>query len=358
MIKLNFLLLLLFTHSAYSQTSEKKISMESVTSLRIQSVEELTKLKETNSFTNLKELDIDIGGEIEVQIPNEIFELNNLENLNVHAFGVAKKIFPNLYKLESLKYLWIEDNSENIQIDCKKLNLQHLTLVLNNCEHLNSNIEEAYELIKLDINSDKIKKIHFDFSVFKNLKNLRIWCQNLEEFPVSIGAVKNLSEIDFYVKTDITLPVSFSKLTELKKIRYGQCRRFPQVILELVSLEYLSFDRNYFTEIPNEISNLVNLKELELSFYQGKTLCEGVGKLPKLEYLSVSYSNLEYLPFDLSGLNSIEGIDLGSNTNMKDKKSLLKSLETCKKLRFIALSSTGFTPIEQEEIKNFIAIEH
>jgi Leucine-rich repeat (LRR) protein len=75
-----------------------------------------------------------------------------------------------------------------------------------------------------------------------------------------------------------------------------QMSELPKSIGKLVKLETLTLANNQLEVIPESIGRLLNLKELYLSNNQLITLPESIGKLLNLKELHLNYNRLNNLP--------------------------------------------------------------
>src|SRR5204863_7607636 len=124
-----------------------------------------------------------------------------------------------------------------------------------------------------------IKHLPPKLGALTNLKELEISClENLEDIPVEIGQLKNLEKIIIDngngCGMNVSIPASIGELTNLKVLRlYGtldareigsSVKPLPATIAKLQNLEELDLGGNGLQTIPPEISNIKNLKKLEL----------------------------------------------------------------------------------------------
>lgn len=154
----------------------------------------------------------------------------------------------------------------------------------------------------------RLKKIHIGLGDFRN-----------SSIPKELGELKNLEELVLkQCLLEGEIPEEIFKLEKLKILNLGVNNlsgEIPANLKDCKNLEYLSLERNKLRGKP-EISGLVNLKELYLSFngFEGKidfitsltSLCiihiynnkfsgeipTGIGELKNIEILQLSDNNL------------------------------------------------------------------
>ncbi len=108
------------------------------------------------------------------------------------------------------------------------------------------------------------------------------------------------------------LYLSYLNLTEL-----------PREIGNLTNLKELWCVNNQLTSLPREISQLTNLKELWCSYNQLTSLPSEIGQLAKLKRLLCSGNQLTTLPPEIGNLTNLKDLMCGGNPF-----TTLPSLET------------------------------
>ena len=102
------------------------------------------------------------------------------------------------------------------------------------------------------------------------------------------------------------------KLTELL-LSNNKLTNLPNEIGNLINLKNLTLYNNELTSIPNEIGNLTNLTVLVLSNNKLKALPNEIGNLTKLTNFFSSHNQLKSLPNEFSKLVNLNQVDLASN---------------------------------------------
>ncbi|XP_048129221.1 disease resistance protein RUN1-like [Rhodamnia argentea] len=171
-----------------------------------------------------------------------------------------------------------------------------------------------------------------DLSVFTKLEILVLkGCQRLEQVHPSIGNVKSLVSLDLS--------------------GCGSLNELPGELGQLEELKELILDYAGITKIPTSIGSLRKLKKLSARACQSlREIPSSIGKLKKLRRLSLeSCSSLEgEIPREIGNLSSLEILQLTGTpildlpetiTNLSSLKHL--SLEECHKLRSLPELPSG-----------------
>lgn len=129
--------------------------------------------------------------------------------------------------------------------------------------------------------------------------------------PPEIGNLKKLEVFSAYNCNIETLPEEFSELTNMKVVNLNDnsFTVFPKELLKLEKLESLAINREFDT-LPNEICNLVHLKYLYLPNANIKYLPENIGNLQELEILCIWGTKVKRLPDSCLKLSNIKSLYL------------------------------------------------
>ena len=197
---------------------------------------------------------------------------------------------------------------------------------------------------KYDIVSD-INNLSFIIQK-KDLNSIKTLELNNNEI-VDIGGLNKFTELEELnlSNNNIENVAVLTNLSKLKRLTiYGNKIKSIEPINELTKLEYLSISKNYLDDrnyskeksITSMISNLTNLKELDLS-HNFLLYTTSLGNLKNLRTLNL-YDNAINDLNGLVGLNKIESLNLGANNDRATQSianlSVLNSLTTLKELNF------------------------
>jgi Leucine-rich repeat (LRR) protein len=212
-------------------------------------------------------------------------------------------------------------------------------------------------LEKLDISTNKLKAIHKWLGSMTSLKELDISeNEKIKTLPNSLKQLCNLEVFHFSETSLRKVPKCIRNFNNLKKLSLGGTLRklpelidkliffsippyfsipfidslkIPRWISELSNLEYLYLG-NWVNKIPENISNLKNLKQLNIHCSKIKLLPESFGNLSALKEISISgCKNLIKLPESFSNLASLEKLKLTDSKIMELPESFgnLRSLK-------------------------------
>jgi hypothetical protein len=148
-------------------------------------------------------------------------------------------------------------------------------------------IDSLEELTVYDL---KIKNIPKEISNLKKLKKLCINCSEITSLPEEISQLSALSEIELWdCKKLMDLPSGIGLLTNLNTLNLENCsnlKSLPSTIGLLKNLKYLKVYGAGFEELPIEITELTNIKELHLCDSKLKNIPPGFISMKKLyQYL-------------------------------------------------------------------------
>ncbi|MEA5465645.1 leucine-rich repeat-containing protein kinase family protein [Leptothoe sp. PORK10 BA2] len=139
--------------------------------------------------------------------------------------------------------------------------------------------------------------------------------QNLTEFPLEIlDLADSLEILDLSNNQLSTLPDEFSQLKNLKVAFFNnnQFETFPEVLAACPNLSMVSFKSNKIKTI-GETALSPNLRWLILTNNQLTTLPKTIGKLTKLQKCMLAGNQLHTLPEELANCTNLELIRLAAN---------------------------------------------
>lgn len=265
------------------------------------------------SISQLKKLTfLDLSGNKELQLSNEISELTNLRQLEINEMNLKEipKTIQNYTKLHTLS---IKKNSNIKEIPVWINKLQNLKKVETyRCrfsvipETLNKldmpNLENGQDLFTY-INLPELP------SLFLKQKRhlIKGWSESLEKLPDWIGM---LSESIYNIS--IRRDNSKIKFTEL-----------PDSFGDLINLQIVSFDGNQISELPSSMKNLTNTIEIYLNGNKFTELPELIRHMKKLKVLSFAYNNIKEVPEWIDKFKNLRRLNVSESTE-KIPNSILK----------------------------------
>ncbi|MCK4661429.1 MAG: hypothetical protein KAT68_01080 [Bacteroidales bacterium] len=164
-----------------------------------------------------------------------------------------------------------------------------------------------------------------------NLKKLDLKINELKKIPKEIGELTNLEELDLGYNKLFELPEEITNLTNLTvlKLERNKFTKFPVEITRLVALNNLSLESNQIKNIPPDIKNLSKLSTLNLFYNKLSELPDEIGELTNLKELNLGANNLTSLPLSISKLENLENLIIWSNkiTEIPEEIKNLPKLE-------------------------------
>ncbi|PZO43272.1 MAG: GTPase [Pseudanabaena frigida] len=135
------------------------------------------------------------------------------------------------------------------------------------------------------------------------------------------------------------LPSEIGRLQSLEKLILGKwidgigskvnrLTAIPQEIFQLINLKELQIPYNQITQIPDAIANLSNLTSLDLSSNQITVIPDSISNLANLTSLDLSSTQITAIPDSISNLANLTSLDLSSTqiTAIPDSISQLANL--------------------------------
>lgn len=144
--------------------------------------------------------------------------------------------------------------------------------------------------------------------------------------------------------------MNLKKYTSLDGLRLDlsnkKLKRIPDNVTTLINLKNINLSDNFLTEVPKEMWLLKDLEVLDLSYNLIKTIPEGIGVLKKLRRLHIFVCYLTELPYDIVGLDSLTDLDLRHN----ELESIPEYLNELKNLQVLRLNGNNLRNKETKKI--------
>ncbi|KAI1383476.1 PP2C-domain-containing protein [Hypoxylon trugodes] len=211
-------------------------------------------------------IDIDISFNSIASLPDDFGKLRNLEKFVMTNNRLAGSLPDALCELTSLR----------------ELDIKYNTLTA---------IDVVSELPKLEILSADHNMISQFVGSFERVRLLK-----LNSNPIT--------------KFEITSPMPTLKMLNLSN---AQLASIDGSFNNMVNLERLVLDRNYFVSLPNTIGNLRRLEHFSIAHNSVGELPSEIGCLNELKLLDVRGNNIRKLPMDLWWANKLETLNASSN---------------------------------------------
>ncbi|KAI5719900.1 hypothetical protein M8J76_016466 [Diaphorina citri] len=256
------------------------------------------------------------------QIPEELGKLQKLEHLSI-VNNNLEKLFGELTELQCLRTLNLRYNKiKNSGIPVDLFHLEDLTtldLSHNNIKQIPDALENAKSLLVLNLSHNTINNI--PNALFMNLTDLLfldLSNNNLEALPPQMRRLTMLQTLvldnnplgHFHLRQ---LP----SLTNLTTLRMRNTQRnlanMPQSLSNLVLLSELDLSHNEFTKVPESLYTLVSLKRINLSNNKITELSNSIETWTKVEVLNLSSNELSALPPALTKLSNLRRLFVNNN---------------------------------------------
>ena len=112
---------------------------------------------------------------------------------------------------------------------------------------------------------------------------------------------------DYDINNTTTLFLNKKKLTEI------QLTEIPPEIFQLTNLRQLDLGYNKISVIPDAIGNLTNLEYLNLGYNRISVIPDAIGYLTNLKTLILEWCEISVIPDSISNLTNLEYLDLVKN---------------------------------------------
>jgi Leucine-rich repeat (LRR) protein len=212
---------------------------------------------------------------------------------------------------------------EHVQIPSEIKNLKHLKLMQlfrwKSALPLPLEIQELTMLNHLILESLNITGLPSNISKIPNLKILNIKSPMVTSVPDEIGNILTLEGLDIWGGFS-ELPEGIGKLINLRTLilTCKNLQRLPQTIGSLISLRSFNCHDSGIRTLPDTIGNCQNLEKIDLYNTLIEKLPETIGNLINLKELNISETKLVSIPASLGKCNSLEEVSLSNCLNLRD----------------------------------------
>ena len=229
------------------------------------------------------------------------------------------------------------------------LNLVYLAKQLNSpvlyLENLGLNefpmeILDLPNLTLLDLGGNKLTTLPETIGKLTKLTSLSLRKNQLIALPESIGKLNKLTSLDLSDHKLTTIPETLGKLTKLTTLDLSgnQLTMLPETIGKLTNLTELNLSNNKLTVLPENIVKLTKLTDLDLWGNRLDTVPEAIGKLTKLTKLDLWSNQVNIIPESIGKLNKLMKLDLSYN----QLSSLPETIERLTNLTDLSLEGNQF----------------
>lgn len=179
-----------------------------------------------------------------------------------------------------------------------------------------------------------LEKTINEISKITSVEKLRFFNNSQIKYPQNLGTLKNVTSLWISGDSITTLPKSILELNKLNELIINECPKIEfnslfELLSNMTNLKELDLSENNIQEIPDNIRKIKQLKELWLDDNALTEVTQGIKSLPNLEYLRLFSNEIKSLDFTINDLPNLKNIDLCYNPFIKFPIALseLKSLE-------------------------------
>lgn len=246
-------------------------------------------------------------------IPHELGYLKNLTELRAQNLRIGS-LPPTIRNLTSLTVLNLDQNAlEELPDEIGDLSsLQELDIGHNQLQLLPGSISKLTLLRKLDAAHNALNQVPETINRLTALQKLKLSNNRIRALP-SIIALQALQTLQLQYNF-LTAPPNLSSLTALVEcnLSFNNIQHATQLPS---SLQRLRISHCQIQALPDELGDLTQLRELDIS---GNALCSfpsTFNKLSSLEYLYASDNKLSYLPDSIWSLKDLKILDVSGKGN-------------------------------------------
>lgn len=167
---------------------------------------------------------------------------------------------------------------------------------------------------------------NFDFSVFKNLREFRIFFPPIDVNWMNDAFYLRGNDFGYYIPQDVPILESFS---------------FPQSLMECKNLELILIENVPLTDLPDSIGRLSLLETLTLYNTNIRKLPDSIGSLSHLTYLQIYNGHITELPETIGYLENLQTLKVNKNPLVR----IPSSIANCTKLLIIEFFYTSLNDL-------------
>ncbi|EAQ43240.1 leucine-rich repeat domain-containing protein [Polaribacter sp. MED152] len=357
----------LYENKSYTYASTIKSDINDTEWLEIEVINGETRVTEIHA-TNLA-----VNGEM----PTEIGVFTELTHLHIPSSGI-NTIATELKNVTKLEELYLNNNSiTEIPSDFYDLvKLKTLNLNNNQIPSIANGLGNFIDLEELYFSNTQVDVIPTTIGNLKKLQILEFANTRITLLPPEIGGLIELTRLVAAPNNIASIPSEFGQLTKLQFLDFANCElsNTPaafanltelqtlflndnelQVVVGLGGFTKLKFLRlhnnrlgednpNFNTDLPEDMSDLVDLEELTLYNNKLTKLPANIGNLNKLTELRLENNRLTNLPESIGNIISLQQLTLDNN----NLKSLPTTIGALSNLKILQLTGNELTSLPNE----------
>ncbi|MFD2588634.1 COR domain-containing protein [Croceitalea marina] len=254
------------------------------------------------SFSDIHEQEILTN---KLEIPSELFDLVELEELNLYPFKV--EIIPKeLLRLKKLKKLFLRYGGIDFPLQLMQMeNLNHLSFS-GNITFLPKELDDWVELDYLYLDTNSLTRID---GIPRELTYLYLSGEELRVLPNIVLELKRLNKI--VLINFESIPLESFRFQELRSLFLQECglKKLPLNVDFCGSITQLYLIGNLFEELPSTAFSMVNLRNLNIAGNRLTKVSKKISQLKKLEVVNLAGNPLEEFPDVIFKMPRLEDFD-------------------------------------------------
>ncbi|UAM99617.1 leucine-rich repeat domain-containing protein [Polaribacter litorisediminis] len=344
----------LYENKSYTYASTIKSGVNDTEWLEVEVINGETRITEIHTTS------LAING----PMPTEIGVFTELTHLHIPNSGI-NTIATELKNATKLEELYLNNNSitaiPNDFYDLVKLKI--LNINNNQIPSIAAGLGNFLDLEQLYFSNTQVDLIPTTIGNLKKLQTLEFASTRISLLPPQIGGLVELTRLVAAPNNIASIPSEFGQLTKLQFLDFANCElsNTPAAFANLTNLETLFLNDNelqvvaglggftklkflrlhnnrlgednpnFNTDLPEDMSDLVDLEELTLYNNQLKKLPTNIGNLNKLTSLQLNNNRLTSIPLTINGLTNLLELRLQGN-NLTSLPTTIGGLSSLQKL--------------------------
>lgn len=262
--------------------------------------------------------------------PEVVFRFKNLEKLDL-SNNYIEKVPKAVSKIKYLKFLSVSGNpitnnglkfKRNKHLKDVNVQYTHITVIPKTIAR-NRNLEVLF------LGNNRFESFRKrDFRKMNKLRALNLYNARLSALPINITKLPNLEELDLYYNDLKQLPNAICDMPRLKTLAVSNndLWNLPVHIAKIKSLETLYAHHNRLTDLPT----LPDLKLLHIGSNLFKAVPEQVYQLRNLEEFDMSKNQVREVPKQIRKFEKLQRVYIMGNDfdKIADNKEELAKLVT------------------------------